>query len=111
MRLQPALEELAHGEKRGRFADDPALSPLLGKLLAPRLRLHGAAVEGERTLDAAPRDRVDARGDADLPHAGPTFPQRSAPPRAVRYAMPHAPCPMPHAPCAMRHAPCAMREK
>ena len=56
-------------------------APLLGQLPPAQLRRLGVAAEDERALEGAPRHRVDADSDADLPHAGPALAQRTSTPR------------------------------
>ncbi len=56
---EPSLEELPDGQERSGAADGSAFSPLGSKLLPARIGLIDVAVEDERALCRASRNRID----------------------------------------------------
>ena len=81
---EPTLEQFADGQERRGPPDGAPLGPLGGELLAAKLGLLGAAVEGEGALHRAPRHRIDPDGDADLPAARAALAHGAGPPRHAR---------------------------
>jgi hypothetical protein len=74
--VQPDGEQFSHRHARAQAQPGPRPVGLLGAPVSGLLGDRLVTVNGDRAAPADPTDRIRAKRDPDLPHAGPALPQR-----------------------------------